>query len=350
MPLHSPRTISFFIASGLALISVILLYFSLKIQNIGIPAIYYAGILLILLVSGYLLTRLLIGKFIYRRIKTLYNSISIFRSNKALSEMNPDMRTDILDTVSKDVAKWMVEKHNTIDRLEEREAFRREFIGNLSHELKTPVFSVQGYILTLLEGGLEDKDINRKFLEKAAKSVDRITHILNDLDQISRLESGHLNIEPETFDISRLVYDVCDEMDAMAKKKKISLKPSFPRDKTVGVVADQGKIAQVLSNLIINSINYGKKKGYIHIKLHREEDKIWVDVEDDGIGISEEDMSRIFERFYRVEKSRARQKGGTGLGLAIVKHIIDAHNETITVRSTPGEGSVFSFSLPAGKF
>jgi two-component system phosphate regulon sensor histidine kinase PhoR len=239
----------------------------------------------------------------------------------------------------------MLEQHKTIALLEEREAFRREFIGNLSHELKTPVFSVQGYILTLLEGGLEDKAINLRFLEKAADGVDRITNLLNDLDAISKLESGQVNIEKKSFDITGLIYQVVEELEGRARKKKVEIKILIPQKKQILVHADPGKITQVLTNLIINAINYGIKGGHILINYHKLGEKILVEIEDNGIGITEKDATRIFERFYRVEKSRSRQKGGTGLGLAIVKHIIDSHNETVSIRSSPGEGSVFSFSL-----
>ncbi|RLD27012.1 MAG: sensor histidine kinase, partial [Bacteroidetes bacterium] len=197
----------------------------------------------------------------------------------------------------------------------------------------------------LLEGGLEDKDINIRFLEKAAGGVERITNLLNDLDAITKLESGQINIEKRRFDFVKLALQVSDDLENKANKKNIAIAVQNPSEKPVWVYADPVKIAQILSNLIINAINYGKKNGHIYISSHELDEKILIEVEDNGIGITEEDTLRIFERFYRVEKSRARKKGGTGLGLAIVKHIIDAHNETVSVRSSPGDGSVFSFSL-----
>ena len=345
MQFNSPRAISILISLLVAFVSTIIIAVTVWSAGINFNALYFIGVFAVVLIIIFYVIIFAIEKFIYDRIKLLYRSAQIFRSKKALDEMNLDMRTDVLGEVSKEVAKWMVEQHNTIDQLEEREAFRREFMGNLSHELKTPVFSVQGYILTLLEGGLEDKDINIRFLEKAAGGVERITNLLNDLDAITKLESGQVNIEKRRFDFVKLAQQVSEEFENKANKKNISIAVQNPSEKPVWVFADPVKIAQVLTNLIINAINYGRKGGYIKISNHEFDKKILIEVEDNGIGITEEDSRRIFERFYRVEKSRARKKGGTGLGLAIVKHIIDSHNETVTVRSSPGEGSVFSFSL-----
>jgi len=345
MQFKSPRAISLLISLLVAFVSTIIIAITLWYVGLNIHVLYLIGVFAVVFIIIFYVIIFAIEKFIYDRIKLLYRSAQIFRSKKALDEMNLDMRTDVLGEVSKEVAKWMIEQHNTIDQLEEREIFRREFMGNLSHELKTPVFSVQGYILTLLEGGLEDKDINIRFLEKAAGGVERITNLLNDLDAITKLESGQINIEKRRFDFVKLALQVSDDLENKANKKNIAIAVQNPSEKPVWVYADPVKIAQILSNLIINAINYGKKNGHIYISSHELDEKILIEVEDNGIGITEEDTLRIFERFYRVEKSRARKKGGTGLGLAIVKHIIDAHNETVSVRSSPGDGSVFSFSL-----
>jgi two-component system phosphate regulon sensor histidine kinase PhoR len=271
----------------------------------------------------------------------------MFKVGSDISELELDMKKDILGKVSKDVARWMVDQHKTIDQLQERENFRREFIGNLAHELKTPVFSIQGYVLTLLEGGLEDKSINRLFLERAANSVDRITNLLEDLDAISKLESGKLSIDKTRFDFSKLLNEVVNELELKAKRKNISIVLEDSLDKEVWVSADRKKISQVLMNLLINAIAYSEEGKSIRIRSNKLDKKILIEIEDKGIGIKKEDMNRIFERFYRVDKSRARNKGGTGLGLAIVKHIIEAHGEKINVRSNPGKGSTFTFSLSA---
>ena len=272
----------------------------------------------------------------------------MFKINKDISSLDLDMKSDVLGKVSKDVARWMVDQHKTIDQLEERENFRREFIGNLAHELKTPVFSIQGYILTLLEGGLEDKSINRLFLERASNSTDRIANLLSDLDAISKLESGQVNLDIVRFNFTKLCYDVVSELEFKAKEKEIELIISDAIEKEVWVLADKAKIAQVLTNLLTNAISYTKKAGKVIISTNIIDKKILVDIEDNGVGIKGEEIERIFERFYRVEKSRSRNKGGTGLGLAIVKHIIESHGETINVRSKPGKGTVFTFSLNQG--
>jgi len=345
MQVNSPRAISLYISILTALISTVILLLIVLFADITIKFWMPFALFAFLFVIIFFLVFYSIKKFVYNRIKLLYRSTSIFRSKKALLEMDLDMRTDILEKVSRDVAEWMVEQHRTIDQLEERESFRREFIGNLSHELKTPVFSIQGYILTLLEGGINDPDINVKFLEKAAIGVDRITRLLDDLDAISKMESGQINIAKERFDFAQLAKQVVDEIENKAERKEIKITIRFSSEKSIWVDADPGKISQVLTNLIINAINYGKKGGYIYIKSHEIGDKILIEVEDNGIGMDKEETPRIFERFYRVDKSRARQKGGTGLGLAIVKHIIESHDESITVRSSPEEGSIFSFSL-----
>lgn len=349
MQFKSPRSISILISLLVALVSTVIIVVTVWYAGLTVNILYFIGAFALVFISVFYLIIFAIEKFIYDRIKLLYRSAQIFKSKKALTEMNLDMRTDVLGEVSKEVAKWMVEQHNTIDQLEERESFRREFMGNLSHELKTPVFSVQGYILTLLEGGLEDKDINIRFLEKAAGGVERITGLLDDLDAITKLESGQVNIIKKRFDFTKLAFRISEELENKARKKEINITVQNHSGKPIWVFADPDKIAQVLTNLIINAINYGKRGGNIYISNHEFDKKILIEVEDNGIGIKEEDIPRIFERFYRVEKSRARQKGGTGLGLAIVKHIIDSHNETVTVRSSPGEGSVFSFSLRRAK-
>jgi two-component system phosphate regulon sensor histidine kinase PhoR len=349
MQFKSPRAISIIISLLVTLVSTIIVSVTLWYAGLKFNIFYFIGLFAVVLATIFYITIYAIEKFIYDRIKLLYRSAQIFRSKKALEEMNLDMRTDVLGEVSKEVAKWMLEQHITIDQLEERETFRREFMGNLSHELKTPVFSVQGYILTLLEGGLEDKDINIRFLKKAANGVERITSLLNDLDAITKLESGEVNIEKRRFDFVKLAKQVVEELESKAQKRKIIITVRNPSEKPVWVFADPVKINQVLTNLIINAINYGNKGGFIIISNHPIDNKILIEVEDNGIGITEEDTLRIFERFYRVEKSRARKKGGTGLGLAIVKHILDSHNETVSVRSSPGEGSVFSFSLRRAK-
>ena len=238
------------------------------------------------------------------------------------------------------------ERLKEIERLKETEQYRKEFIGNLAHELKTPVFSVQGYILTLLEGGLEDETINRKFLKKASKGIERITTVIEDMDTITRIESGTLTLDKKKFDIAELFKEVFEDLEEVAKEKNITLTIDKKEDATLFVLADKPKITQVTANLILNAINYGNENGTTTVHLKSQKGKVLIEVTDNGPGIDNKHLSRLFERFYRVEKSRSRHKGGSGIGLAIVKHIIEAHQETISVKSEVDKGTTFWFCLP----
>ena len=224
------------------------------------------------------------------------------------------------------------------------ELWRKEFLGNVSHEMKTPIFNLQGLILTLLDGGLEDKSINRLYLERSERSINRLISIVEDLQTISRLESEVDTLQITQFSLRKLVQDVIDVNEVRAAGKKVSLSMDASKDPFI-VSADRKRMFQVLANLLINSINYGNPGGMTKVSLTSFGDKVLVEVSDDGVGIEEEHLPRIFERFYRVEKHRSRDSGGTGLGLAIVKHIVEAHGHTVMVKSKPGEGSTFSFTL-----
>jgi two-component system phosphate regulon sensor histidine kinase PhoR len=255
---------------------------------------------------------------------------------------------DLLEDMELEIQNWENEKSKEIDKLKEQEAFRREFLGNLSHELKTPIFSIQGYILTLLEGGLEDQEVNKLFLERASKATDRMVSIIADLDQITKIEADSFKLDIRPFDIVELIKDVFESLDLKAKEKNIEL--LFEKDyNSILVDADKNKIAQVLTNLIGNSIFYGNQNGKTLISISGVDDLILVSVEDNGLGIEDVHLNRLFERFYRVEKSRNRNEGGSGLGLAIVKHLLEAHGQSITVKSKVGKGSTFSFGLNKSK-
>ena len=250
----------------------------------------------------------------------------------------------MIEHAEKDVQDWQSKQDEEIIKLKEQENFRREFLGNLAHELKTPVFSIQGYILTLLEGGLEDETINKKFLERASLSTDRIVSILEDLDQITKLEIDALEMIFEPFDILKLASECIVGAELRAKEKNIKLDLKHETEDII-VNADRKRIAQVLTNLLNNSISYGKEDGNTTISVYVVDDLVTIEVSDDGIGIDKAHFPRLFERFYRVEKSRNRHEGGTGLGLAIVKHVIDSHQQKIAVKSSVGVGSQFTFSL-----
>jgi two-component system phosphate regulon sensor histidine kinase PhoR len=254
----------------------------------------------------------------------------------------------MVETAEMDVTHREEDQSLEITKLKEQEAFRREFLGNLAHELKTPVFSIQGYILTLLDGGIDDPKVNKSFLERASKASDRMASMLEDLDQITKLEANELNLQQRSFDITELVTELIDAGEIFAKEKeiKVSLKKDYP---STFVVGNRDKIGQVFTNLINNAIFYGNKNGFCKIGLNYFDDIIEIEVCDDGPGIDAKHLPRLFERFYRVEKSRNRHEGGSGLGLAIAKHIIESHGHKITVKSVVGLGSNFYFTLNRSK-
>ncbi len=288
---------------------------------------------------------ILIERFVNEKIKGIYKTIS---HQKTQDKQPVKMNEDVWETLSKDTEEWAELKQQQIEELEKQASFRREFLGNLAHELKTPVFSIQGYILTLLEGGLEDDSVNRVFLNKALNGVERITSVLDDLDDISKFEFDRFKLKFVRFDVTKLVKEVFDTLESKANERQIKLTLDKDYD-PIFANADKGKIGQVLINLVSNSVAYGNDNGTTTVKLSRlERKKLLVEVIDDGLGIDEDHFNRLFERFYRVEKSRARNLAGSGLGLSIVKHIIEAHGQSINVKSTPGEGSVFSFTIDAG--
>jgi two-component system phosphate regulon sensor histidine kinase PhoR len=251
-----------------------------------------------------------------------------------------------METLTKQVKKFATDKKLEIETLKVREEYRREFLGNISHELKTPLFTVQGYLSTLLDGAMDDKKIRKKYLERAEKGVERLVYIVEDLDMISKLEMGDVNLELSKFNIVDLVQSVFDLLEMVADKKNIILMFDRKYNKAINVFADQEKIQQVLSNLIMNSIKYGKENGTTEVTIEDlVDDKIIVRIRDNGEGIEKQNIPRLFERFFRVDKSGARSEGGSGLGLSIVKHIIEAHGEKIYVESEFGIGSEFSFTL-----
>lgn len=302
------------------------------------------GVAAISMTVSYFIAAWAVEKFIYRKVKIIYKTIHQFKKSKdARRQVN--INEDVMTKVNNEVLNWAEDKIQEIKDLKEADSFRRDFIGNLGHELKTPVFNIQGYILTLLEGALEDPENNRKFLIKAAKNVDRITALLEDLDGITRIEGERYKLNISRFNIVELAQDVIETFEPRASKSKINLHLKNQNEKPIFVEADRPKIEQVLINLVINSINYGKEGGETKIRFYDMDDNILVEVADDGIGINEKDLPRIFERFYRVDKSRSRHAGGSGLGLSIVKHIIEAHDQTINVRSSEDLGSTFSFTL-----
>lgn len=280
--------------------------------------------------------------FIYRRVKKIYDDVSLLEST---SFRNQPITTDMA-TLTKQVKKFATDKKMEIETLKVREEYRREFLGNVSHELKTPLFTVQGYLSTLLDGAINDKNVRKKYLERAEKGVERLIYIVEDLDMISKLEMGDLNLELTRFDIVELIQNVFDLLEMKADQKNIILMFDRKYNKAIKVFADKEKIQQVLTNLVMNSIKYGKENGTTEVTIEDlVNDKIIVRFRDNGEGIEQQFIPRLFERFFRVDKSGARSEGGSGLGLSIVKHIIEAHGEKIYVESVFGKGSEFSFTL-----
>ncbi len=287
----------------------------------------------------------IIRKYVAYKLKPIY-SIVLSRDVHT-NEIFSELRDKRVENIGEELTAWADTNDKEIARLKEAEHFRKQYLGNVAHELKTPIFNIQGYISTLLDGGLEDELINRKFLERAEKSIDRLINIVNDLDTISKLESNMNRLDMEKFDVVALAKEIAEqaEMEADRKGIKISVKGAENLPSQFWVLADKHFIGQVFVNLIINSIRYGKEGGTTRLRFRDMLDKILVEIEDNGQGIGKEDLPRVFERFYRTDKGRSREQGGTGLGLAIVKHIVEAHGERISVRSEPGVGSTFSFTL-----
>jgi two-component system, OmpR family, phosphate regulon sensor histidine kinase PhoR len=309
----------------------------------GTPAFALTGTVIATALAAalalFILIRYIIGRFIQSRLDAVYRIVN----TATASRRRRDLRS-----VEKQVLEWARDKDTEIETLKASELWRKEFIGNVSHELKTPIFNIQGLILTLLDGGLEDKSINRLYLERAERSINRLIAIVEDLQTINRLETETNTLQVSRFSLRKLVDEVIEANEVRASEKKIKLKADTGREPCI-VEADRKRIFQVMANLIVNSINYGQSGGQTDISLTIFGDKVLIEVSDNGVGIEDEHHLRIFERFYRVEKHRSRDSGGTGLGLSIVKHIIEAHGHTVMVKSKPGSGSTFSFTLSLAK-
>jgi len=291
---------------------------------------------------SFFIVQLRIEKFIYRRIKRIYDDVTLLESSSLTSRT---ITTD-MGTLTQEIEKFAQDKKVEIDTLKIREEYRKDFLGNVSHELKTPLFTVQGYLETLLDGALEDKNVRKKYVNRANKAVERLIYIVKDLDLITKLEVGELNVNWETFDIIELIKTNFELLEMKAAKKKISLIFDMEYEHPIYVRADAEKIRQVITNLLVNSIKYGHENGTTEISVENLiQNKVIIRVTDNGEGIPEQHIPRLFERFYRVDQSRNRKEGGSGLGLAIVKHIIEGHEERIYVESVVGVGSEFSFTL-----
>lgn len=332
---------SLYITLSITLFMSVFLYYFFIIKVI--PIIVF---ILFCFVVSFLVIQYRVERFIYKRVRKIYDDIALLESTSlAKGPITTDMAT-----LTQEIDKFARTKKLEIETLKVREQYRKEFLGNVSHELKTPLFTIQGYILTLLDGAMNDKNIREKYLKRANEGVERLSFIVNDLDMITKLEVGDLSLNIETFDIVALVKTAFETVEIRAHKKKITLTFDAKYTNPIWVTADRERIQQVLANLIINSIKYGRDKGTTEISIENLiKNKVIVRVTDNGEGIDKKYIPRLFERFFRVDKSGSRKEGGSGLGLSIVKHIIEAHNEKIYVESEYDVGSEFSFTLEKAK-
>jgi two-component system phosphate regulon sensor histidine kinase PhoR len=340
-----PRQLSFLIALVIAVpVSIGVYFFE---NSWKITAVFF----LLLLLGAYAIISFTLERFIYRKIKLIYKLISQTKATKREEiYYKYILPPKSIDEVKEDVEAWAEKRNEEIELLRKNEQFRKEFLQNLSHEFKTPVFAIQGYVDTLLDGALNNPDVNKKFLEKSSRNIERLTNLLKDLDEISRLEMGELTLNSENFIIQDMIKEVFESVSLEREQKNIQLTIKKGCEAPLTVFADKEKIRQVLNNLVENSIKYGKQNGNTTASIYKTDDKrILIEISDDGIGIAENDLARIFERFYRTEEGRSRDVSGSGLGLSICKHIIEAHGQAIHARSTEGVGTTIGFTLESRK-
>ncbi|MBC7885303.1 MAG: sensor histidine kinase [Saprospiraceae bacterium] len=297
--------------------------------------------LIVILALNFLIVRFFLEKYVFRKIKLIYKLIYDSKKEKPGS----DLSQESLEDVNASVMEWAMNTKKEIATLKSLEEYRKNYVGNISHELKTPIFSIQAYLHTLIEGGLYDDKINNDYLKRAADNVERLQNIVEDLDIITKLESGQTELDIKKFDLKELVRDIFLDLKSIAKKKKISLQLKEMASPPYFVLADREAIRQVFTNLLVNSIKYGKENGTTKVSFYDMDTEILTEVSDNGIGVEDKHLKHVFDRFYRVDSSRSRKQGGSGLGLSIVKHIIEAHDQTINVRSTVNLGSTFGFTL-----
>jgi two-component system, OmpR family, phosphate regulon sensor histidine kinase PhoR len=346
MNLSDPRKLAFVNALFTSVFSIAswLLAIYMAGLHISPSAIITAAIAVFLFV--FFVFRYTLERFIYQKIKLVYKTISRFKRSPGSEKQIPEIGSDTIENVKNEVLRWGEDHHKEIADLERTAQYRREFLGNVSHELKTPIFNIQGYVLTLLDGGLEDPSINRDYLERTEKSINRLITIVDDLENISNLESGIVQLNLKIFDVVALSREVADFMEIKALNQGKTIYFSESNDKPIMVNADMDRIRQVFVNLLDNSLKYGNNEGgKTKISFFDMGENILVEITDNGPGIERRDLQRIFERFYRTDKGRSREQGGSGLGLSIVKHIINAHGQSIDVRSSLGVGTTFAFTL-----
>ncbi|TVR39595.1 MAG: sensor histidine kinase [Bacteroidia bacterium] len=345
----SPKKLAIFTAAIICIIFLLVIALSSVIWALPAPWFMYALGGVVIFGISFLMFYFILRHFIYEKIRVIYKTIHDLKTPRGKRREIWYDQDDMIRKANEEVLEWASDRKKEIDDLKKMESYRREFLGNVSHELKTPIFNIQGYVLTLLDGGLEDPEINRNYLLRTEKSINRMISIIEDLETISRLESGEIQLEFTHFDMVSLVREVMEMMEMEADRRKIRMVFGRSYESAVMVNADRKSIQQVVTNLMVNALKYGTENGRVKVSFFDMDEHILTEVTDSGIGIAREEIPRVFERFYRGEKSRSRNKGGgSGLGLAIVKHIIEAHHQTINVRSTLGIGTTFAFTLKKG--
>jgi two-component system phosphate regulon sensor histidine kinase PhoR len=342
MKTPSPRQIVIITSFAFSFSSFVVLSILNWTVPLGISIVFLLIFLVVNALLSYIILRYTLERFVNNKIKIIYKTIGTPR--KFYRELRDNNR-NIIKTVELDVAEWAINKNKQIRELKKLESYRREFVGNVSHELKTPIFNALGYMESLTDGGMDNVKIRDKYLQKAIDNIERLDTIVKDLEDISKYETGALNLNIAPFDLYELVKDIVSNMGIYADEQDITMQIHNDSKSPIMVLADKSRIEQVLVNLISNSIKYGKFSGVTDIQFYDLDEQILVEVTDNGPGIEEADIPRLFERFFRAEKSRARKMGGTGLGLSIVKNIIEAHEQIINVRSEVGIGTTFSFTL-----
>jgi two-component system, OmpR family, phosphate regulon sensor histidine kinase PhoR len=337
----SPRQLSAFTALMLSAPIALGIFFFKPVWWISLLSF------VVIFLGSFALIQYTLQRFIYRKIKLIYKFIYHTKASKREEFYYKNILPQkSIEEVSEDVEQWAEQRKQEIEVLKANEAYRKEFLQNLAHELKTPIFAIQGYVDTLISGALDNPEVNRKFLSSAARNVDRLANLVDDLDEITRLESGEQILYKENFIIQDFIRDVYDSLTLKAEEKRMKLLIKKGCESPITVHADKEKIRQVLVNLIENAIKYGKPEGTVTASAYIiEEKQVLIEISDDGIGIAEEHLARVFERFYRTDAARSRKEGGSGLGLSICKHIIEAHGHSIHVRSTLDVGTTFGFTL-----
>jgi two-component system phosphate regulon sensor histidine kinase PhoR len=341
----NPQQIAIFSSLVIAVVSTAIFGTAISIAPPTQPLLLLLGLPVLIFITSYFVIIQFLKNYIYRKIKLIYKSIHQQKVAAEDQKMIINVQENIIDKVEKEVEEWAQNQEKEIAKYRSWSEYRRKYIGDISHELKTPIFNIQGYLHTLIEGGIDDKKINKIYLKKAAKNVERLETIIEDLSAISRFESEEMILDFEEFDIKTLTVEVFEDLEFKAVEKNISLGFKEGNALSTKVIADQENIRQVLINLIANSIKYSDEGGKTLVSFYDMDKRLLVEVSDTGIGIPSNHIPFLFDRFYRVDKSRSRNQGGSGLGLAIVKHIIEAHKQSINIRSTQGIGSTFGFTL-----